>query len=141
MSRSIDIQFCPDHARGRFAPQGGQRVLGYGGPACNPLHGRGFPYVEWPESPRRVAGQVFIGGTTHREETPMKTVVKCSLPGCDDYAVMKVAAPWKDGSHAELNTYGYACPAHAEDVVAYAEGRAKAYRLAPASPWGRSARF
>lgn len=78
-----------------------------------------------------------LGGTTHREETPMKTVVKCSLPDCDDYAVMKVAAPWKDGSHAELNTYGYACPAHVGDVVAHAEGRAKAYRLAPGESVGK----
>ena len=67
----------------------------------------------------------------------MKTVVKCSLPGCDDDAVTKVAAPWKDGSHAELKTYGYACPDHAEDVVADAEGRAKVYRLAPGESEGK----
>ncbi len=67
----------------------------------------------------------------------MKTIVKCSLPGCDDDAVTKIAALWKYGSHAELNTYGYACPAHAEEVVAEAEGRAKAYRLAPGESVGK----
>ena len=71
----------------------------------------------------------------------MKTVVKCSFAGCDDDAVTKVAAPWKDGSNAELNTYGYACPAHAEDVVADAEGRAKAYRLAPGESVGKISTF
>jgi hypothetical protein len=82
-----------------------------------------------------------MGGTTHREEAPMKTVVKCSLPGCDDDAATKVAAPWKDGSHSELNTYGYACPAHVEDVVADAEGRPKAYRLAPGESVGEIGTF
>ena len=67
----------------------------------------------------------------------MKTVVKCSLPGCDDDAVTKVVALWKDDSHSELNTYGYACPAHAAEVVAAAEGRAKAYRLAPGESEGK----
>ena len=61
----------------------------------------------------------------------MKTVVKCSFPDCDDYAVMKVAAPWKDGSHAELNTYGYACPAHAVP-----DGQDEfANRIRPSSGW------
>ena len=71
----------------------------------------------------------------------MKTVVKCSFPDCDYDAVTKVAAPWKDGSHAELNTYGYACPAHAAEVVAAAEGRAKAYRLAPGESVGKIGTF
>jgi hypothetical protein len=71
----------------------------------------------------------------------MKTVVKCSLPGCDGDAVTKVAAPWKDGSHSELNTYGYACPAHVEDVVADAEGRARAYRFAPGEFVGKVGAF
>ena len=67
----------------------------------------------------------------------MKTIVKCSLPGCDDDAVTKIAALWKDGTHSELSTYGYACPAHAAEVVADAEGRAKVYRLAPGESVGK----
>ena len=67
----------------------------------------------------------------------MKTVVKCSLPGCDDDAVTKIAAPWKDGSHSELNTYGYACSAHAADVLGDAEGRTKTYQLAPGESVGK----
>ena len=71
----------------------------------------------------------------------MKTIVKCSFPGCSDDAVTKVAAPWKEGSNAELNTYGYACPAHTEDVVAEAEGRVQAYRLAPGESVGKISTF
>lgn len=71
----------------------------------------------------------------------MKTVVKCSLPGCDDDAVTKIAALWKDGSHSELTTYGYACPAHAAEVVADAEGRTKVYRLAPGESVGKIGTF
>ena len=71
----------------------------------------------------------------------MKTVVKCSFPGCCDDAVTKVAAPWKEGGNAELNTYGYACRAHAEDVVAEAEARVKTYRLAPGEYVGKIGTF
>jgi hypothetical protein len=72
---------------------------------------------------------------------PVKTVVKCSLPGCADDAVTKVAAPWKDGGHSELSTYGYACPAHVEEVVADAEGRARVYRFAPGESVGKIGAF
>ncbi|MBV8231162.1 MAG: hypothetical protein JO329_14345 [Planctomycetaceae bacterium] len=53
----------------------------------------------------------------------------------------KVAAPGKDGGHSELNTYGYACPAHVEEVVGDAEGRARAYRLAPGESVGKIGAF
>jgi hypothetical protein len=71
----------------------------------------------------------------------MKTIVKCSFPGCDDVAVTKVAALWKDGRNAELKTYGYACPAHAEDVVAAAEDRVTVYRFAPGEFVGKISTF
>ena len=71
----------------------------------------------------------------------MKTIVKCSFPNCDYDPVTKVAAPWKGGGHSELNTYGYACPAHVEDVVAAAEGRARAYRFAPGESVGKVGMF
>ncbi len=71
----------------------------------------------------------------------MKTIVKCSFPGCRELAAVKVAAPWKDGSNAELSTYGYACPDHAEAVVADAEGHARAYHLAPGEFVGEISTF
>ena len=34
----------------------------------------------------------------------LKTVVPCSMPGCQVVAVSKVAAPWRHGPRAELRT-------------------------------------
>ncbi|MBV8554761.1 MAG: hypothetical protein JO116_04290 [Planctomycetaceae bacterium] len=63
------------------------------------------------------------------------------IPWGERRIVTKVAAPGKDGGHSELNTYGYACPAHVEEVVADAEGRARAYRFAPGESVGRIGAF
>ncbi len=51
------------------------------------------------------------------------TVVRCSLPGCDETASYKIAAPWSDGSFAELKTYAYACSDHLGPVFRDSEGR------------------
>jgi hypothetical protein len=51
------------------------------------------------------------------------TVVRCSTPGCAEPATHKVAAPWSVGTFAELKTYGFACPGHAEAAVARAKNR------------------
>jgi len=58
-----------------------------------------------------------------------KTIVKCSMPGCREDAESKVAAPWNDGSNAELKTFGYACSNHCEPVLAYAQKRPKPRHL------------
>ena len=71
----------------------------------------------------------------------MKTIVRCSFPGCDEIAVTKVAAPWRGGSNAELKTYGYACPVHAEDVVTDAADHATEYRLAAGEFVGKFSTF
>jgi hypothetical protein len=65
-----------------------------------------------------------------------KTIVKCSSPGCREDAESKIAAPWKDGSHAELKTYGFACSDHSETVIAYAQRRPKPRYLAPSESVG-----
>ena len=65
-----------------------------------------------------------------------KTIVKCSLPGCTEAAESKVAAPWKDGSHAELKTYGFACSSHTEPVLANAKKRPQPRHLAPSESVG-----
>ncbi len=52
-------------------------------------------------------------------------VVPCSVPGCDSDAASKLAAPWSYGRFQELKTYGYACPAHQDSMIEYAENRPK----------------
>ena len=47
------------------------------------------------------------------------TVVHCSLPSCQDEATHKIASPWQDGSFYEVQTFGYCCRAHVEQVVAH----------------------
>jgi hypothetical protein len=51
------------------------------------------------------------------------TQVRCSLPGCEESATYKIAAPWSDGRFAELKTYGHACADHLGPVFRAAEGR------------------
>jgi hypothetical protein len=64
-----------------------------------------------------------------------ETVVQCSHPGCRQAATHKVAAIWQDGRFSELKTYGFACPSHAEAVVADARRR-EAYALSPGESVG-----
>ena len=70
-----------------------------------------------------------------------KTVVKCSMPGCKEAAAAKVASPWKDGSNAELKTYGYTCSAHAEPVVSFAQKRPQPRHLSPSETVGAIAAY
>ena len=53
------------------------------------------------------------------------TIVRCSMPGCQEAATQKIAAPWQNGRFSELKTYGFACPAHADSVLLIAERRPK----------------
>jgi hypothetical protein len=64
-------------------------------------------------------------------------MVKCSVPDCDKEASAKVAAPWTFGRFAELKTYGYACPAHTDEVVEKAEVRSKPPHLAEGETLGQ----
>ena len=41
-------------------------------------------------------------------------VPRCSAPGCNEPAPLKIAAPWSDGTSRELKNYGLACPVHRE---------------------------
>jgi hypothetical protein len=61
----------------------------------------------------------------------MSTVVRCNLPGCEEPASYKIAAPWSDGSFAELKTYGHACPDHLGLVFREAQDRQNAYHPSP----------
>jgi hypothetical protein len=60
-----------------------------------------------------------------------KTIVHCSMPGCEEVALSKVAVPWRFGPIAELMTYGYACSTHIDSIVATARRRRDASHLAP----------
>ena len=65
-----------------------------------------------------------------------ETVVKCSLPGCEQVAATKIAAPWKDGRFAELKTYGYACSGHAASMIERAGKRARPTHFEPGETIG-----
>lgn len=58
-----------------------------------------------------------------------KTIVKCSMPGCQRPASEKIAALWSDGEVSELKTYGYACPSHVEVALANARRRPRSRHL------------
>jgi hypothetical protein len=60
-----------------------------------------------------------------------RTVVRCSLEGCREFAAYKIAAPWSDGSFSELKSYGFACSDHLGAVFREAEQRRMDYRPAP----------
>jgi hypothetical protein len=59
------------------------------------------------------------------------TVVRCSLPYCNEPAAYKIAAQWSDGSFSELKSYGFACSDHLGPVFREAEGRREDYRTRP----------
>jgi hypothetical protein len=48
----------------------------------------------------------------------------CSSPGCERAAVVKVAAPWSDGTSDELKNYGLACAEHRAELL----NRARSHR-------------
>jgi hypothetical protein len=54
----------------------------------------------------------------------------CTMPECHEPAVYKVAAIWSDGTSRELKTYGLACEHHRDDLLALAESKRAALRLA-----------
>jgi hypothetical protein len=59
------------------------------------------------------------------------TTVRCSLAECREPASYKIAAPWSDGSFAELKTYGFACSNHLGYVFRTAEARQSDYPPSP----------
>lgn len=59
------------------------------------------------------------------------TVVRCSLPGCQNAAVYKIASHWSGGSFSELKSYGFACADHLGAVFRDAETRHQAYQPSP----------
>ena len=65
-----------------------------------------------------------------------ETTVKCSISKCSEKASVKVAAPWQDGRFSELKTFGFACQAHIENVVADARKHGKPQNLAPGETVG-----
>lgn len=70
-----------------------------------------------------------------------QTLVNCSHPGCPEPAAWKVASPWEDGRFSELKTYGFACAAHADAVVAIARQRLHARRYPPGEMVGEVATY
>lgn len=70
-----------------------------------------------------------------------KTIVKCSASDCEHEAVSKVAAPWRDGGHAELKTFGYTCAEHLKSVTDYARMRPQSGHLAPEESVGEIAPY
>ena len=59
------------------------------------------------------------------------TTVRCSLSECREPAGYKIAAPWSDGSFAELKTYGFACSNHLGPIFRRAEERQSDYPPSP----------
>lgn len=55
------------------------------------------------------------------------TVVRCTLPHCEEPAAYKIAAQWTDGRISELKTFGFACSDHLGAVFRDAEERRQAY--------------
>ncbi len=70
-----------------------------------------------------------------------KTIITCSIPGCKEVAVTKVAVPWHYGPIEEPKTYGYACAAHVDAVVARAQERLDSSHLIPEESVGELATF
>jgi hypothetical protein len=56
-----------------------------------------------------------------------ETVIPCSIPGCREPALYKVAAPWSGGGFSELKTYAFACPQHLGATFRAAEERRARY--------------
>jgi hypothetical protein len=60
----------------------------------------------------------------------------CSIPGCENEARYKAAAPWSDGRVSELKTYGLACDAHRDAILSDANERRAGLRLAEGEQLG-----
>ena len=63
-------------------------------------------------------------------------VLKCSVPDCRKVATHRVAAPWSDGVSSGSRIYGYACPDHAQAVIASAQQRLLRSTLSPGESIG-----
>jgi hypothetical protein len=67
-----------------------------------------------------------------RSDMSTDRVVRCSWPECQEPAIYKVAALWRDTRFSELKTYGFACADHIEESFRDAEARWLAYEPDPA---------
>ncbi len=65
-----------------------------------------------------------------------KTIVRCSHPGCQKEATTKIASPWSYNRFAELKTFGFACPAHVQDVLDAAHDRSESVSLSEGERMG-----
>ncbi len=54
----------------------------------------------------------------------------CSAAGCGHAAAYKLAAPWSNGTSHELKTYGLACEAHRDSLLARAQSHRRELALA-----------
>ncbi|HEY3788995.1 MAG TPA: hypothetical protein VGL71_09080 [Urbifossiella sp.] len=67
--------------------------------------------------------------------------VLCSAPGCNNPAAYKIAAKWSDGITDELKTYSLACSDCSSKLVADAEAKHAACRLAPGETLEKPVRY
>ena len=65
------------------------------------------------------------------------TIVRCSMPDCNEPATYKIAAPWSVGSFFELKTYAHSCADHLRAAFRDSE---HASRLTSPCPGRRSKR-
>ena len=59
------------------------------------------------------------------------TIVRCSMPDCNEPATYKIAAPWSVGSFFELKTYAHSCADHIRATFRDSEQRQQAYKPGP----------
>jgi len=64
------------------------------------------------------------------EKSTFRYQPACSAPNCTGVAVYKVAAPWSNGTSRELKTYGLACEAHRDSLLALAQLHREGLKLA-----------
>jgi hypothetical protein len=53
------------------------------------------------------------------------------MPGCQEPATYKIAAPWSVGSFFELKTYAHSCADHIRAAFRDSEQRQQAYKPVP----------
>jgi hypothetical protein len=61
----------------------------------------------------------------------------CSMVGCDQAALYKIAATWSDGTSRELKNYGLTCEVHRETQLQAARLRHNGLRLSEGETVGR----
>lgn len=64
------------------------------------------------------------------------TNIHCSLKGCSEPAVYKIAARWADGVFSELKSYGFSCADHLGAAFRGSEARRSDYATTPGESLG-----